>query len=148
MQMTNWLKHSNYLWCYISVLLTLWHTGVPLVPVCLHRWPQPGWAAHRISLSAKKNPWHYSLPPITDALTHMCRTVNFRKLDSKHLKIAKVIFWLCFSPVRPQELLRKEKVWPTEVGHNSWWHRKCAQHTAHNPKLEKMVLFRHPPWWP
>ena len=23
---------------------------------------------------------------------------------------------------------------------------KCAQHAAHNPQFEKMVLFRHP-WW-
>ena len=26
--------------------------------------------------------------------------------------------------------------WLTDVGHNSWWHMKCAQHAAHNPKLK------------
>ena len=49
-----------------------------------------------------------------------------------------VIFWWCFPTSKAQELLKKEKGWPTDVGHNSWWHMKCAQHTAHNPKFEKM----------
>ena len=39
---------------------------------------------------------------------------------------------------RALELLRKETGWPTDVGHNLWWHMKCAQHTAHNPEFEKM----------
>ena len=41
-------------------------------------------------------------------------------------------------------LLRKEKGWPTDVGHNSWWHMECVQHRAHNHKFEKMELFTHP----
>ena len=58
------------------------------------------------------------------------------------------------SPVWSKELLWEEKGWITGVGPNSWWHMKCAQHAAHNPKLEKMVLFRRtikrlkdPPTW-
>ena len=58
-----------------------------------------------------------------------------------------VIFWWCFFSARPKELLREEKGWLTDVGQNSWWHMKRAQHAAHNPKFDKMGLFRHPPWW-
>ena len=48
-----------------------------------------------------------------------------------------VIFRWYFPPVRPKELLREEKGWLTDVGHNSWLHIKCAQHAAHNPKFER-----------
>ena len=34
-----------------------------------------------------------------------------------------------------------------EMTHRSWWHMKCAQHAAHNLKLIKMQLFRHPLWY-
>ena len=36
-----------------------------------------------------------------------------------------------FPPARPKELLIEEKGWLTDVGHNSWWHMKCAQYAAH-----------------
>ena len=58
-----------------------------------------------------------------------------------------IILWQCFPPAKPKELLRGEKGWLTYVvGHNSWWHMKCAQHAAHNPKFKKMGSFRLP-WW-
>ena len=44
----------------------------------------------------------------------------------------------------PKELLRQEKEWLTDVGHNLWWHMQHAQHAVHKPKFEKMGLFRHP----
>ena len=53
-----------------------------------------------------------------------------------------------FSSSKPKELLVEEKGWVTDVGHNSWWHMKWAQHAAYNPEVEKMGLFRHPRWWP
>ena len=54
----------------------------------------------------------------------------------------------CFLLVRPKELLREEIGWLTNVGYNSWWHIKHAQHiAAHYPKFEKIWLFRHPPQW-
>ena len=37
-----------------------------------------------------------------------------------------------------KELLREEKGWLTDVGHNPGWHMKRAQHAAHNPKFEKL----------
>ena len=37
----------------------------------------------------------------------------------------------------PKELLRKKMGWLIDIGHNSWWHMKCAQHAVHNPKLKK-----------
>ena len=58
-----------------------------------------------------------------------------------------------FPLARPKELLRKEKGWLTDVGHNSWWHMKCAQHAAHNPKFEKtfpvvtIKRLKDPPTW-
>ena len=33
------------------------------------------------------------------------------------------------------------------IGYNWWWHLRRAQNAAHNPKFEKMKLFRHPRWW-
>ena len=60
------------------------------------------------------------------------------------LKIGILIFWQCFLPARPKQLLR-EKGWLTDAAHNSWCHMKHAQHAAHNPKFEKMGLFRR--WW-
>ena len=53
-------------------------------------------------------------------------------------------FLVMFFSSKALRAMRKEKGWLTEVGHNSWWHMKCAQHAAHNPKFEKMGLFRHP----
>ena len=38
-----------------------------------------------------------------------------------------------------QILLRKEKVWLIDVGHNSWWHMKCAERTEHNIKFENII---------
>ena len=47
-----------------------------------------------------------------------------------------------FPPARTKELWREEKGQLIDVGHNSWWHMKRAQHAAHNPKFDKMDLFR------
>ena len=46
-----------------------------------------------------------------------------------------------FSSARPKQLQREEKGRLTDVSHNSWWHKKSAQHTIYNPKSEKMRLF-------
>ena len=37
----------------------------------------------------------------------------------------------------PKELLREEKGWPNDVGHNSWWHVKHGLHAAHNLNLKR-----------
>ena len=42
-----------------------------------------------------------------------------------------------FSSSNASSAIEKEKGLPTDVGHNSWWHMKCAQHAAHNPKFEQ-----------
>ena len=55
-------------------------------------------------------------------------------------------FQVIFPPVRPKELLRKEKGWLTDVGHSLWWYMNCAQHAAHDPKFQNMGLFKHPQW--
>ena len=50
----------------------------------------------------------------------------------------------------PQQGLKRyweKRRWLTDVGHYSWRHMKSAQHAAHNPKFEKMGLFRHARWW-
>ena len=49
------------------------------------------------------------------------------------LKIGLVILLLMRSSCRAEGLLRG-KGWLTDVGHNSWWHIKCAQHAAQNSK--------------
>ena len=48
-----------------------------------------------------------------------------------------IIFWWCFPPARPKELLKKEKGWLTDIGPRSWWHMKCAQHVARDPQIKK-----------
>ena len=68
------------------------------------------------------------------------------KVWETSLKIGMVIVWKCFPPAKHNELLGKEKGWLTDVGHNSWWHLKRANHAAHKPKFEKMGLFGHPQW--
>ena len=73
-------------------------------------------------------------------------------------QIGIVIFWSWFPSARPKELLRKEKVWLTDVAHNSWWHMKRAQHAVHNPKFRKdgiiqtspvvaIIRLKDPPTW-
>ena len=52
-------------------------------------------------------------------------------------KDTDIIFWWYFPPARPKELLREEKGWLTYIGHNSWWHMKCAQHAANNPNAKR-----------
>ena len=42
---------------------------------------------------------------------------------------------------------RRDDWWYSHVGRNSWWRMKCDQHAAHNPKFEKIGLYRHPWWW-
>ena len=80
-------------------------------------------------------------------ISHVITTYTLESLSSlTSLKIGIVIFGKCFPSARPKELLR-EKWWLIDVGHNSWWHMKHAQYAAHNPKYEKMGLFRHPWWW-
>ena len=44
-------------------------------------------------------------------------------------------FLVVFRPAKPKELLREGITWLTDVGHNSWWHMKRAQHAAYNPKF-------------
>ena len=43
-----------------------------------------------------------------------------------------------FPPARPRKYLdtRGGDLRLTDIGHNSLWHMKCAQHAADNPKFE------------
>ena len=80
------------------------------------------------------------------------KTIRITTWNSKILKNKSknriVIFWQSLPPAKPEVLLREEKGWLNDVAHNSWWHMKCVQHAAHNPKFEKMGLFRNHWWWP
>ena len=42
---------------------------------------------------------------------------------------------------------RRDDRWYSHVVRNSWWRMKCDQHAAHNPKFEKIGLYRHPWGW-
>ena len=66
------------------------------------------------------------------------------------LKIGIVIFWQRFPSAKPKELLREEKDDSLMLAtiRDDTWNVKCALHTAHNAKFEKMGLFRHPRGWP
>ena len=47
--------------------------------------------------------------------------------------------------LRGKKLLRKEKGWLTDVGHNLWWHMKCPQYAAHNTQIRKDGIIQTSP---
>ena len=54
-------------------------------------------------------------------------------------------FLVAFSSCKAQKSYwERKKEWLTDVGYNSWWHMKCAQHAAYNPKFEKILI--EPAW--
>ena len=85
---------------------------------------------------------------IWDALVLRTSSRAFALVRTRVLLVRKKVQILVYnSPARPKAILRKEERWLTDVGHNSWRHMKSAQHAAHNPKFEKLGLFRHARWW-
>ena len=67
---------------------------------------------------------------------------NSKILNNFELSLSKdrdSNFLVMFSSSKVSRAIEKGKRWPTDVGHNSWWHMKYAQHAAHNPKFKKII---------
>ena len=66
-------------------------------------------------------------------------TWQSKLLEDNSTDSDSVFFGNVFPPARPKGPLRKDKRGLADVACNSWWHMKCTQHAALNPKFEEII---------